>query len=29
MWPFPTKLPPAQPATPIPFNPDNIEDALL
>jgi hypothetical protein len=30
MWPFPSKLPP-EPVNgkPIPFNPDNIEDALL
>lgn len=27
MWPFPTKLPPQQPATPIPFNPQNYEEA--
>ena len=27
-WPFPTKLPPAQPAKPIPFNLANHEDAL-
>jgi hypothetical protein len=26
-WPFPTELPPAQPAKPIPFNPNNHEDA--
>ena len=26
-WPFPTELPPAQPAKPIPFNPENFEDA--
>lgn len=26
-WPFPTELPPAQPARPIPFNPSNFEDA--
>ena len=26
-WPFPTELPPAQPAKPIPFNPENYEDA--
>ena len=26
-WPFPTKLPPAQPNKPIPFNPANHEDA--
>jgi len=29
MWPFPTQLPPAQPATPLPFNPQNFEEALL
>ena len=28
-WPFPTKLPPPMPATPIPVNPANFEDALL
>jgi hypothetical protein len=27
VWPFPTELPPAQPAKPIPFNPNNHEDA--
>ena len=27
IWPFPTKLPPAQPSKPIPFNPENFEDA--
>ena len=27
IWPFPTKLPPAQPSKPIPFNPQNFEDA--
>ena len=27
IWPFPTELPPAQPAKPIPFNPANYEDA--
>ena len=27
IWPFPTKLPPAQPSKPIPFNPANHEDA--
>jgi hypothetical protein len=26
-WPFPTELPPAQPAKPIPFNPSNYDDA--
>jgi hypothetical protein len=26
-WPFPTELPPAQPAKPIPFNPANYDDA--
>ncbi len=26
-WPFPTKLPPALPSKPIPFNPENYEDA--
>ena len=26
-WPFPTELPPAQPSKPIPFNPQNHEDA--
>ena len=26
-WSFPTELPPAQPAKPIPFNPQNHEDA--
>lgn len=26
-WPFPTKLPPDKPAKPIPFNPNNHEDA--
>lgn len=29
MWPFPTKLPPDRPVPPIPFNPNNHEDALL
>lgn len=28
-WPFPTKLPPQQPARPIPFNPDNYDEAPL
>ena len=27
IWPFPTKLPPAQPSKPIPFNPQNFENA--
>ena len=27
IWPFPTKLPPALPSKPIPFNPQNHEDA--
>ena len=27
IWPFPTKLPPAKPSKPIPFNPQNHEDA--
>ena len=27
IWPFPTQLPPAQPSKPIPFNPQNHEDA--
>lgn len=27
MWPFPTELPPQQPAKPIPFNPNNHEEA--
>ena len=27
IWPFPTQLPPAQPSKPIPFNPQNFEDA--
>jgi len=26
-WPFPTELPPNRPMPPIPFNPDNHEDA--
>jgi hypothetical protein len=26
-WPFPTELPPALPSKPIPFNPNNHEDA--
>jgi hypothetical protein len=26
-WPFPTELPPAQPAKQIPFNTENYEDA--
>ena len=26
-WPFPTELPQAQPSKPIPFNPQNHEDA--
>jgi hypothetical protein len=26
-WPFPTELPPALPSKPIPFNPENYEDA--
>jgi len=26
-WPFPTELPKPLPAKPIPFNPDNYEDA--
>jgi hypothetical protein len=26
-WPFPTELPPALPSKPIPFNPQNYEDA--
>ena len=26
-WPFPTELPPALPSKPIPFNPQNHEDA--
>ena len=28
-WPFPTQLPPNRPVPPMPFNPDNFEDALL
>ena len=28
-WPFPTELPKPQPSEPVPFNPDNFEDALL
>ncbi len=27
-WPFPTELPKPVPNKPIPFNPDNFEDAL-
>jgi hypothetical protein len=27
IWPFPTKLPPAKLSKPIPFNPQNFEDA--
>ena len=27
IWPFPTILPPAKPSKPIPFNPQNHEDA--
>jgi len=27
IWPFPTQLPPAKPSKPIPFNPENYEDA--
>jgi hypothetical protein len=27
VWPFPTELPPAQPAKPIPFNPANHEES--
>jgi len=27
IWPFPTELPPALPSKPIPFNPENYEDA--
>lgn len=27
IWPFPTELPKRQPATPIPFNPDNHEES--
>ena len=26
-WPFPTKLPMPLPAKPIPFNPENFEEA--
>ena len=26
-WPFPTELPPNRPVPPMPFNPDNYEDA--
>jgi len=26
-WPFPTELPTPQPAKPVPFNPNNHEDA--
>ncbi len=26
-WPFPTQLPPNRPIPPLPFNPDNFEDA--
>jgi hypothetical protein len=26
-WPFPTELPLALPSKPIPFNPENYEDA--
>lgn len=26
-WPFPTELPPMQPAKQIPFNPDNYEES--
>jgi len=26
-WPFPTELPPNRPMPPIPFNPENFEDA--
>ena len=28
-WPFPTELPKPMPNKPIPFNPDNYEDAPL
>jgi hypothetical protein len=28
-WPFPTQLPPNRPVPPMPFNPDNYEDAPL
>lgn len=28
-WPFPLQLPPKQPAKPLPFNPDNFEEAPL
>lgn len=28
-WPFPTQLPPNRPVPPMPFNPDNYEDALI
>ncbi len=26
-WPFPTELPKPMPSKPIPFNPENFEDA--
>lgn len=28
-WPFPTQPLPRHPATPLPVNPDNYEEALL
>lgn len=28
-WPFPTELPKPVPNKPVPFNPNNHEDALL
>jgi hypothetical protein len=28
-WPFPTQLPPNRPIQPMPFNPENFEDAPL
>lgn len=28
-WPFPTELPKPQPQKPIPFNPENFEEAPL
>ena len=27
IWPFPTELPKPMPAKPVPFNPNNHEDA--
>ena len=29
VWPFPTQLPPNRPVPPMPFNPNNHEDAPL